>query len=149
VFQDLFHGDGRVGFTAMEGARFRNRYYALGHSGYFLDKDGKSNDDFMRERWIPLLTTNDPIEPHDERPKLTVWRGLQEVIFKNFEPVTHPEPNPTPSGLDLASMRDAFLKSSHELNCFIMVIVGNRTDKLALWVSIHDGRHFRRLRELR
>jgi integrative and conjugative element protein (TIGR02256 family) len=61
---------------------------------------------------------------------------------------THPEPNPTPSGLDLASMRDAFVKSSHELNYFIMVIVGNRLDRLVLWVSAHDGSHFERLPEL-
>jgi integrative and conjugative element protein (TIGR02256 family) len=61
---------------------------------------------------------------------------------------THPEPSPTPSSLDLRSMRDAFLKSSHELNYFIMVIVGNRSDRLVLWVSAHDGSHFEQLHEL-
>lgn len=84
----LFTGlAGRFGFTGMEGARLRNRYYAFGHSGYFLGKDGKKNDDFMRDRWLPLLTKDDPIEPHDERLPLTPLRGALEVIFRNFEPV--------------------------------------------------------------
>ena len=61
---------------------------------------------------------------------------------------THPEPNPTPSGLDLESMRDAFSKSGHELNYFILVIVGNRADRLALWVSIHDNHQFTHLNEI-
>jgi integrative and conjugative element protein (TIGR02256 family) len=80
-------------------------------------------------------------------------RMIKDLFKKGYHFVgewhTHPEPNPTPSSLDLTSMRDAFLKSNHELNCFIMVIVGNRADKLILWVSTHDGRNFRRLSELR
>jgi integrative and conjugative element protein (TIGR02256 family) len=60
---------------------------------------------------------------------------------------THPEQNPTPSKLDLKSMREAFLKSNHELNYFIMVIVGNGPDTLVLWVSAHDSSHFKRLDE--
>jgi hypothetical protein len=52
---------GRAGFTGIVGSQFRNRYYLFGHSGYFLGKDGKENDDFMRERWVPLLMADDPI----------------------------------------------------------------------------------------
>lgn len=61
---------------------------------------------------------------------------------------THPEPDPRPSNLDLRSMRDAFLKSTHELNYFVTIIIGNRPDKLALWVSIHDSKRCQRLVEL-
>ncbi len=54
---------------------------------------------------------------------------------------THPIVEPTPSLLDLKSTTDAFLKSRHELNYFVMAIVGNTLKKLKLWVSIHDGLH--------
>jgi integrative and conjugative element protein (TIGR02256 family) len=61
---------------------------------------------------------------------------------------THPESNPTPSGLDLKSMGEAFLKSQHELNYFIMAIVGNKVEALKLWVSAHDGLSHYPLNEL-
>lgn len=51
---------------------------------------------------------------------------------------THPEPVPTPSFQDLKSIREAFKKSTHHLNGFLLVIVG--TDKLpsGLYVAIHN-----------
>jgi integrative and conjugative element protein (TIGR02256 family) len=55
---------------------------------------------------------------------------------------THPEAKPTPSALDLESMSDSFLKSRHELNYFIMVIVGNTSKNLVLWVSVHNGSNY-------
>src|SRR5205823_5723474 len=53
----LFTGmAGRVGFNGMEdGERFLNRYFAFGHSGYFEGNSPESRDDFMRQRWVPLL----------------------------------------------------------------------------------------------
>src|SRR5437762_11672526 len=47
---------GREGFSGMTGARFRNRYFPFGHSGYFQLK-GNPDDTFMREKWLPLLLT--------------------------------------------------------------------------------------------
>ena len=92
-------------------------------------------------RWMTLFVPN----------RILQRRAIKEHFKKGHHFVgewhTHPEPNPTPSSLDLGSMRDAFLKSSHELNYFIMVIVGNRADRLALWVSAHDGWDFERLDE--
>src|SRR5579872_5651258 len=38
---------------------------------------------------------------------------------------THPEPVPSPSHTDSASMVDCFRKSKHSLNAFLLVIVGN------------------------
>jgi integrative and conjugative element protein (TIGR02256 family) len=111
---------------------------------------------------LPIIRISTVTTPHTTDRR---WRMLfvpnrilqRRVIKEQFkrghhfvgEWHTHPEPSPTPSNLDLASMRDAFLKSGHELNYFITVIVGNRADKLALWVSVHDGNHFRRLNEVR
>jgi len=86
-------------------------------------------------------------------PNRVLQRRLIKKCFKRGrhfvgEWHTHPEPNPTPSGLDLNSMADAFLKSHHELNYFIMVIVGNKTETLRLWVSAHDGLNHYPLNEL-
>ena len=47
---------------------------------------------------------------------------------------THPEPEPTPSGLDLGSMTECFSKSRHEHGAFVKVIVGNGRDEGWLWV---------------
>lgn len=93
-------------------------------------------------RWVTLFVPNRILQRRSIKDHFK--RGRHFV----GEWHTHPEPNPTPSNLDLASMRDAFLRSDHELNYFIMVIVGNRSDKLSLWVSAHNGRHFKRLSEL-
>jgi len=52
---------------------------------------------------------------------------------------THPELDPTPSQLDVASIRDLYIQSTHELNYFLMVIVGNGDTNLRLWLSIHNS----------
>jgi hypothetical protein len=44
-------------------------------------------------------------------------------------------------------MADAFRKSQHELDCFIMTIVGNQMERLELWVSAHNGSEYSRLDE--
>lgn len=52
---------------------------------------------------------------------------------------THPEPRPTPSRVDLASMADCFRRSQHTLSYFIMIIVGQQDGPAGLWVSLHDA----------
>jgi integrative and conjugative element protein (TIGR02256 family) len=52
---------------------------------------------------------------------------------------SHPQADPAPSACDLRSMNDLFVKSRHELNFLVMVIVGNRTPELSLWISLHDA----------
>src|SRR5207248_2236464 len=54
---------GRVGFSGLGDPRFRNRYHRIGHNGFFSDRRGAPSDDFMRRYWLPLLTTNEPVEP--------------------------------------------------------------------------------------
>ena len=61
---------------------------------------------------------------------------------------THPVNKPTPSLLDLESMAESFIKSRHELNYFIMIIVGNTKKRTELWVSIHDGSNYYCLKEI-
>jgi integrative and conjugative element protein (TIGR02256 family) len=109
---------------------------------------------------FPLIRIVEASIPHATDKS---WRTLfipnrilqRQLIKKSFkkgrhfvgEWHTHPEPSPRPSGLDLKSMGDAFVKSRHELNYFIMVIVGNRKEPLELWVSAHDGLSHYRLNE--
>jgi len=61
---------------------------------------------------------------------------------------THPTPVPLPSSVDLESMNEAFSKSRHELNYFMMVIVGNSHEKLNLWVSAHNRTTYLQLDEV-
>ena len=94
-------------------------------------------------RWMTLFIPNRILQQR------TIKNNFKKGYHFIGEWHTHPEQNPTPSRLDLKSMREAFLKSNHELNYFIMVIVGNRTESLVLWVSAHDGSHFEKLVEYR
>ena len=56
---------------------------------------------------------------------------------------THPESDPSPSHLDLEAMSEAFRNSTHQLNYFVMVIVGNSVSGLDLSVTVHNQRdHF-------
>ncbi len=51
---------------------------------------------------------------------------------------THPEARPCPSGLDIASISDSVRKSTHALNGFLLVIVGQAEPPDGLLVSVHD-----------
>ena len=43
---------------------------------------------------------------------------------------THPETIPTPSPTDITSIKTCFQKSKHELQWFLMIIVGTKSDSL-------------------
>ncbi len=58
---------GRRGFAGIMGDHFRNRFFSFGHSGYFEAASDRNQDDFMRERWIPLLFDAATIDHVDER----------------------------------------------------------------------------------
>ena len=83
----LFSGmAGRVGFTGMTSERFTNRYFDSGHSGYFI-KDSEFYDDFMRDKWVPLLTSDDPHEEFDERKRPNAIEGFLIWALNNAEPI--------------------------------------------------------------
>lgn len=76
----LFTGmAGRVGFRGRLGIQFRNRYFRFGHSGYFVTPG------FMERWWVPLLTTDEDVEPHDERIQST-WSSLLTWALGFAEP---------------------------------------------------------------
>lgn len=52
---------------------------------------------------------------------------------------SHPEPRPTPSSTDLRSIAECVRHSVHELNGFILLIVGLAPWPDGLHVSVHDG----------
>jgi WD40 repeat protein len=83
----LFSGmAGREGFSGMTGESFRNRFFELGHSGYFT-RSGRSDDIFMRDYWLPLLLTEAPIVTVPDPRAPTAWRGVQTYLFNNAEPI--------------------------------------------------------------
>jgi len=49
---------------------------------------------------------------------------------------THPQKKPKPSWLDIRSMRSCFTQSRHELEHFLIVIVGNATTPAGIWVGL-------------
>lgn len=53
---------------------------------------------------------------------------------------THPVSKPIPSEDDLDYMREAYIKSIHELNYHLMIIVGNEINHDMFWVSLHNAK---------
>jgi integrative and conjugative element protein (TIGR02256 family) len=58
---------------------------------------------------------------------------------------THPDSVPEPSPRDLASMAECVAKSTHALNGFLLVIVGQADAPAGLHVSVHDNQGCYRL----
>jgi tetratricopeptide (TPR) repeat protein len=74
---------GRVGFQGMVGQRFTNRYYQFGHGGYF---DPEHEHRFMREHWLPLLTSDASVLPIDLRPRpFTAWDNSKLFLMNNLQ----------------------------------------------------------------
>jgi integrative and conjugative element protein (TIGR02256 family) len=77
--------------------------------------------------------------PNRRRAKSEIKRRFEEGLHFVGEWHTHPERCPSPSKVDLDSMSEAFMKSKHKLDYFIMIIVGNDHVDMKLSVSLHDG----------
>lgn len=58
---------------------------------------------------------------------------------------THAEDLPEPSFRDLSSMADMTRCSTHQLNGFVLLIVGRAAPPPGLHMSIHDGETWRRI----
>jgi WD40 repeat protein len=70
----------------MEGESFANRYYPFGHGGYFEVRNGDP-DQFMKEQWVPLLTSDRPIQPTPPRDAPTPLVGVLHLLIDNAEAV--------------------------------------------------------------
>lgn len=84
---------------------------------------------------------------HDKRTRFgfapNQWLQKLEILAQHKKGLhfvgdwhTHPESVPTPSRDDLTSMIDCFTKSRHELEAFLMVIVGTAEPPKGLFVAL-------------
>ena len=58
---------------------------------------------------------------------------------------THPEKKPSPSHIDISSMSECFRKSKHELDSFILIIVGQADPPGGIWLSLHRAQSYETL----
>jgi hypothetical protein len=83
----LFTGmAGREGFSGMTGEDFRNRFFRIGHSGYFVS-NGVSDDSFMKSHWLPALLSDDRVAPAGDPRSRTAIRGVVTFLANNAEPI--------------------------------------------------------------
>lgn len=107
---------------------------------------------------IRVVEASPPLSIDERRrtlfvPNRAAQRRLIKQRFKSGlhfvgEWHSHPQVRPKPSGADIQSMTDSFLKSRHELNYFIMLIVGNSLENLELFISVHNGSNYYNLKEV-
>lgn len=87
---------------------------------------------------------NDKRSRHSYRPdRLAEQREIQEMFDKNFHYVgdwhTHPSASPSPSDTDVLNISSCVARSEHELNGFLMIIVGTDPFPQGLRVSLHTA----------
>ena len=74
---------------------------------------------------------------------VSAQKTINKYFKKNLHYIgdwhTHPQKIPQPSPIDLQSINDIFLKSTHELNFMVHMIVGLSEDPRDLYICITDG----------
>ena len=78
-----------------------------------------------------------------ERREINTLHKTELHYFGDWH--THPQAIPAPSGTDLASMADLYVRSKHELHAFVMVIVGTAGFPRGLHVSLHESSSWSKL----
>jgi len=76
--------------------------------------------------------------PNETKQNAEIQKLFKERLHFVGDWHTHPEQIPSPSGTDIKSMKDCFIKSRHQLQSFVMVIVGQADFPTGLWVSLHN-----------
>lgn len=76
--------------------------------------------------------------PSLRQKRIAVREAFNDGLHYVGEWHTHPERDPSPSSIDEESMEDSFKRSKHELNYFLMIIVGDRKRKLSLSITMHS-----------
>lgn len=75
---------GRTGFNGMTGAALRNRFFAFGHSGYFM-KASSPSDAFMEDQWLPHFLAEREVVSVDER-RSTWLTPVEAFLLNNAKP---------------------------------------------------------------
>lgn len=76
--------------------------------------------------------------PSLRQKRIAVKEAFNDGLHFVGEWHTHPERDPSPSSMDEESMEDSFKRSKHELNRFLMIILGNRKRQLSLAITLHS-----------
>ena len=93
---------------------------------------------------ISIPNKNDYRNRYEYKPDQTMQQKIINSYFKKGlhyigEWHTHPEKIPTPSIIDIISMKDTFIRSRHELNYFLLIIVGNEISENMFWIGIQNA----------
>ncbi len=76
-------------------------------------------------------------------------KAIRQMFKKSLHFVgdwhTHPQQIPKPSSKDLQSIKECFRLSDHELNFFIMIVIGTADFPQGIWVSLHNHTGYNRL----
>ena len=77
--------------------------------------------------------------PDQERQQKIINLNYKKGLHYIGEWHTHPENIPTPSILDITSMKETFIKSKHELNFFLLLIIGNKISNDMFWIGMQNA----------
>jgi integrative and conjugative element protein (TIGR02256 family) len=97
---------------------------------------------FVKKASMPNKT--DCRSRHEFKPDQVVQQKTINAYFKKGlhyigEWHTHPEKYPVPSVIDIASMKNTFIASRHELNYFLLIIVGNKISDDMFWIGLQNA----------
>ena len=92
---------------------------------------GPRSADKKRGRWH--------FRPNKETERSEIERQFARGLHFIGDWHTHPQNVPKPSPRDLLSMSDSFLRSRHDLDAFMLIIVGRSAFPEGLWVGLHVG----------
>lgn len=75
-------------------------------------------------------------EPHRAAQQRQIHERFRRGLHFVGDWHSHPELDPTPSSLDVTSMKECLRRSRHDLKGLLLIIVGARCDVDNLWVGI-------------
>lgn len=87
-------------------------------------------------------------EPDRAAEKIEIWENYAQGFHFIGDWHTHRQKIPKPSSTDDNSMRDMVQQSSHDLDGFIMIIVGQSGFPEGIYVSFHSRKSSVQLRSL-
>jgi hypothetical protein len=76
---------GLLGFQNSEGRSFVQRFFDVGHSGYFENDNSGDSSWFLRKYWLPIAlgAEDGQLEPRDERRPLNALEGIRLFLINN------------------------------------------------------------------
>ena len=89
VFAPKLGMAGKVGFSWINTGLQSNRFHSGGHSLYF-ETDGKPDNNFMKQNWLPLFSDKVNLQHVDERKYNIIHHGVIEVGIKLLGVIFYP-----------------------------------------------------------